>query len=355
MLLSKQSTLRRRHANQVRVLPAIRRVNVKKILRIGAVLGTLALALGLAGPAGAQEAETFTITGRALTESGEPLQYTVVGIAELRTFALSDENGQFTLQNVQAGQWRFIALKRGYYYANQFVAFSGPADIELVLEQESADAPVELGRIVGTVFDQETGNTVRDAEISIEPFDRTVSTNRSGQYAFDELSIGAVRLTTTRLGYKTRVDTLAVLPGMTLRKELYLVPEALELEPLFVEAQVLNRYLESNGFYRRVDQGLGTQWTRADIDERNPVYTTDMFNTVPGVRKGRDRFGTVVLQSTRDNCALTTYLDGMRTPGFDLDTYPPDYIEAIEIYRGQQVPPEYRDSCGVVLVWTRRG
>jgi outer membrane cobalamin receptor len=122
-----------------------------------------------------------------------------------------------------------------------------------------------------------------------------------------------------------------------------------------VEVAARNRYLETNGFYRRQQSSRqGTILTREEIERRNPPFISQMLTTVPGTRLDRDSFGTTVLRSTRDGCELTVWLDGMRVPGFDIDTYPVDAIEAIEIWRGMSVPPEFRDPCGVLLIWSRR-
>jgi hypothetical protein len=39
----------------------------------------------------------------------------------------------------------------------------------------------------------------------------------------------------------------------------------------------------------------------------------------------------------------------------DFDVVPITVVEAIEVYVGAITPMQYRSSCGVILVWTRRG
>ncbi len=322
--------------------------------RLGACLLGMALALVLSAPASAQD--TFQVGGTASDLEGNPLQYTVIGIPELETWALSDENGRWVLQNVQAGQFRFVAIKRGYYYADTFVNFQGEVLLDIQLEPEAEDNRVERGRLLGTVFDQESGRTVRDAEVLIEPMNTTVTTNRRGQFDVPDLTIGALQVTTSRLGYRTRVDTLAALPGVTLSVRIQLVPEALELEPIEVTAEIRNRFLEGQGFYRRQTRGQGFQLAGEELQEefrrRNALSVVDVFNTVPGVRRDRGQFGGTVLTSTRDGCELTTYWNGMRSPGMDLEMFLPEQVLAVEVYRGAQVPAEFSDPCGVVIIWS---
>lgn len=310
--------------------------------------------LSLPTSALAQEG-TITISGTAAAEDGSPLQYVVVGFPELEAFGLSGADGSWTVDGVTPGVYRFVALKRGYYYADTFVEITGPAALQIVLVEEDPDDPVALGNLVGQFLDQESGQPLRDVELTLQPMGETTTTDRQGRFSFEELTIGAVLLESSRMGYRSRADTLAVGPDITLDATVYMAPDALTLEPLVVEVAARNRYLEVNGFYRRqVSSRQGTVFTREEIERRNPPFISQMLTTVPGTRLARDNFGTTVLRSTRDGCELTVWLDGMRVPGFDIDTYPVDAIEAIEIWRGQSVPPEYRDPCGVLLIWSRR-
>ena len=83
-------------------------------------LPALALALGFAMlaavPSSLLGQEEFQITGRVLDgATGEPLQYAVVGVPGLQSWDLTDEDGVFILERVQAGVFRFVAVRRGFY------------------------------------------------------------------------------------------------------------------------------------------------------------------------------------------------------------------------------------------------
>jgi hypothetical protein len=325
--------------------------------KVRVVLGGLVLgaaALTFPGLALAQEGGV-TVSGTATAEDGSPLQYVVVGFPEQEAFGLSNADGSWSIEGVTPGVYRFVALRRGFYYADTFVEITGPASLEIVLVEEDPDDPVALGRLTGQYLDQESGDPVRDVELRLQPMGLTTSTDRQGRFSFGELTIGAVLLEASRMGYQARADTLAVAPDITLNATVYLQPDAVTLEPIVVEVTALNRFLEINGFYRRQQSSRqGTVITREEIERRNPPFISQMLNTVMGTRLQRDNFGTMSLRSTRDGCELTVWLDGMRVPGFDMDTYPVDAIEAVEVWRGQSVPPEFRDPCGVVLIWSRR-
>ena len=55
-------------------------------------------------------------------------------------------------------------------------------------------------------------------------------------------------------------------------------------------------------------------------------------------------------------CALTVYVDGVRTLDPNLNQVPPDWLIAMEVYVGAETPAQYRtsDNCGAVLLWTRQ-
>lgn len=48
------------------------------------------------------------------------------------------------------------------------------------------------------------------------------------------------------------------------------------------------------------------------------------------------------------------YLNNAPMPRFDIDTFPLEWVEAFETYERMDVPFEYNDSCGVILIWSRR-
>ncbi|MCZ6756200.1 MAG: TonB-dependent receptor plug domain-containing protein, partial [Gemmatimonadetes bacterium] len=178
-------------------------------------------------------------------------------------------------------------------------------------------------------------------------------TNSQGRFTFTDVSAGALLLTVRRVGYQPRSDTLVAFPGITVDVDLTISAAAIELDPIQVVARA--PYLEARGFYRRQRTTNGWQANRQKIDETAPTGDlTRLFRTIPGVSVERDRFGAVVLQSRRGRCAIGTFLDGMRTPGLDVSTFPPEAVEAMEVYVGISTPMEYDNNCGALLIWSRR-
>ena len=299
--------------------------------------------------------EAFSISGVVHDETtGEPLQYAVVGCTELRSWALTDANGAFTLDSVQPGMFRIITHRRGYYLANQPVRFTGPMQLVIDLTPEDDDMPEGPGDIVGVVRDQQTGQPIDGVQVRVVPTDQTTRTDNAGRFAIAGVSTGAIGLEFKRIGYEPRLDTLAAYPNVTVELDITLSAQPIELEPMIVVMR--NPFLEASGFYRRAKARRGSQFTRAEIERRSPVDLGRFLQgRIPSVRVRRGRFGAVLVSTRGRDCPLDVWVDGVRLLGFDINTYPPSEVEAIEVYTGTNTSVEYFSNCGVVLLWTRRG
>ncbi len=322
------------------------RAATKKVLTVIALLGAHPIA-------GHAQAEGFTITGTVVDKStGNPLQYAVVGFPGQASWSLSDQNGVFNLTELEGGPYRFVVVRRGYYYADQNIHLAGPVDIRIEMTLEDASDPVGPGRIVGRVLDQESRLPIEGVTVALAPTTQQAETDARGRFEINDVSSGALLLQVRRVGYQPRVDTIAAFPGVTVDVELTLATAAIPLEPISIVAR--SPFLEGRGFYRRAG-GSGWQANRTAIEAVAPFELERMFDRVAGVRVERDRFGATVLTSRRGRrCVFGVFLDGIRAPGFDINTLPPDAVEALEVYQGPNIPPEYSHSCGAVLIWMRR-
>jgi hypothetical protein len=322
------------------------RTATKKVLTVIALLGAHPVV-------GHAQAETFTITGTVVDKStGNPLQYALVGFPGQEAWSLSDENGVFNLTELEGGPNRFIVLRRGYYYADQNIHLTGPVDIRVVLPPEDVSAPVGTGRVVGRVLDQESGRPIKGATVTLAPTAQQTETDARGRFEIADVSSGALLLQVQRVGYRPRADTIAAFPGVTVEVELTLATAAIPAEPIAVIARPAS--LEARGFHRPAGE-VGWQANRAAIEAVDPFNLERMFERVPGVRVERDRFGSAVLTSrSRRRCVFGVFIDGLLAPDFDINSLPPDAVEALEVYQGLNIPPKYSHSCGVVLIWMRR-
>jgi len=298
-------------------------------------------------------AQESTVSGTVINKAtGQPLQYAVVGIPELRIWDLSSETGAFTLEGVQPGVYRFIANRRGYYLTDLNVRIDGPVEFEVQLTPEDPDEPVVSGALTGVIRDQTSGQPVDGVEITVEPTGQEARTDNQGQFEIRDISAGALRLTFRRVGYEPRVDTVASFPGVSLVLELTMSAQPIELDPVVVTARPA--YLEANGYYRRARDRRGRQYDPDEVERLGYPDFTRMF-VFPGARVQRGRMGQQVLVNTREgNCEYTVWIDGSPVPGIGLDEINGSWVEAVEVYSGLDTPPGYSDRCGVILVWSKQ-
>jgi len=213
----------------------------------------------------------------------------------------------------------------------------------------------------GAVLDHSTGEPLYGAAVSLAegpegtPGVGTRVTNEDGLFSFRSVPAGTYTLTVTLLGYRTLSQPLRVSVARDLQVVLRLSVSPVALDPIEV---VVERRLPGPlaDFERRRERGFGTYFTREDIESRAPRVLTDLLRTVPGLRViSTGQFGENAVR-LRGNCRPEIIVDGIRTSiDRDLDqVLPPMDVEAVEVYKGPQMPAEFGgNSCGAIVVWTR--
>jgi Carboxypeptidase regulatory-like domain/TonB-dependent Receptor Plug Domain len=236
-------------------------------------------------------------------------------------------------------------------------------------------------RLVGRVIDQENARPVGGALIHLDSATTALSDDR-GWFIFGAVSAGSHMVRVEMIGYASRDDSLDVRAGQVNEIRLTIARTAISLEP--IEVTVRSGWLESSGFYEREESSAAGHFVnRADIERKQPRVLTDLLSDIPGLRvhfldAGRKhvritRGGTTNLQAfdprqelVLPGCEPDLYLDGQlyreriprdgtenKVDAFDI--VEPQLIEGIEVYTGSTAPLQYQNSCGVILVWTKRG
>lgn len=213
----------------------------------------------------------------------------------------------------------------------------------------------------GRVVDHETGEALYGAAVSLAagpegtPGLGTRVTDRDGRFLFRTVPPGTYTLTATLLGYRTLREPLPVEGQTDLEVVLKLAVSPVVLDPIEV---VVERRIQGPmaDFERRRQRGMGTYFTREDIEARSPYVITDLLRTVPGVRViPAGQFGEQAIR-LRGNCRPEIIVDGVRT-SIDTDVdhvLPPMDVEAIEVYKGAELPVQFgSNSCGAIVFWTR--
>jgi hypothetical protein len=293
-------------------------------------------------------------------ETRAPLSGAIVELPELGIRVISDELGRVDLGRLPTGRHRLTAERVGY---DGIILGELPVpwneDFLILLDRDPTHDPRTPGHIVGRVTEEGRNRGVSDVEVTVlSPARAGTVTDGRGRFDLGDLEPGLLEVQFTHLSYASRATTLIVQAGRTVEINASMSAQPIELEA--IEVTVRSAYLERNGFYRRA-RIWGKQFTRADLDDLNPTYLSDVFWRIPGVQVQHGLNGAQAVSGrsrtflSPGGCTLDVYLDGMKLRGWDLDAITPWSLEGMEVYHGIGTPIQYsRLGCGVVLLWTRR-
>jgi hypothetical protein len=231
-------------------------------------------------------------------------------------------------------------------------------------------APAALSgqAINGRVIDANTRQPVTAAAVRLLDGDKVMATatsDASGRFIITAPRPGRYRLAVTRIGFADALSNFIELAdGEAINAELPMRSEAVRVAPLTINAP-RDRYLESKGFYERMQSGNGDFRTGDEVRKRNAYALADLLRGMRGIKIQRAGSRNEVY-FTGTNCLPMIVLDGVTvrwggksTGGLQPleDLVPIAHIDGIEAYRGGSgLPPEYigpNAACGVILIWTR--
>lgn len=218
--------------------------------------------------------------------------------------------------------------------------------------------------LVVRVLDEQ-GHPLMGARVTVGGVSREVRSDGGGVARIERVPEGVRLVDVRREGYAYQRVASVFTPGDTVRREMVMKPDPIELEELRVTTWGRSVRLIRNGFYERQRRGLGVYMTRDQIERFRPYHLQDAFRYMRGFSVNRSRSHDIVV-ATRGGiggCVPHVYLDGvrmaMRRPEDQadaLESIPPENVEAIEAYQGPAtMPAEYalNGTCAVILVWTR--
>jgi hypothetical protein len=307
---------------------------------------------------------------------------------------LTDENGRYTACTIPIDETvRIRAALLTYRSDRAEVEFTEAAyralDLTIDLPAAVAAARSEVsGRamasgaqgVQGTLTERGSGSRVQDAEVTVRRLSGEVVasgvTNERGVFRLATPTPGRYLLSAETLGYaRLEGEAVDVAYGKLTVLEIQMVPEAVALEPLVATAEPRAYHLEVEGFYRRMETGLGKFMTPEVFEERKPRMASDLLFGIPGVN---------VAEPTRGDGGRAVYFRGIlgggvcwpmvyvnrmlvSTGGTSVFAEPAALDElvdaadvlAMEVYRSPaEIQPEFsgpNSGCGVIVLWTRRG
>jgi hypothetical protein len=226
----------------------------------------------------------------------------------------------------------------------------------------SAQGLQEQTAIMVAFVTDSAGRPVSGAEVQVVGTSLRGNTDDAGRVALLAIPTGKAVLRVRRLGFAELTIPLSVTPGSMPEARYKLMPIATDLDKVVVRAASLkpDRYAKTgkfDGFYRRRGEGVGTFFTREQIDARRAQKSEDLLRMATGIRITYRGSTPLVHFARCDN--VNVYIDGIRSHDAYRDFFAlnPLQIEAMEIYHGMaQVPPEFSprpNDCAAIVVWTR--
>ncbi len=224
----------------------------------------------------------------------------------------------------------------------------------------------QTSTLVGLVRDS-SGHPIPGVEVWLRGLDLYTHTNDNGGFRLQNCPVGAVKVTVRRLGFEPASVDLMLRAGQTDSLVVALTSLAANLPGVLVEdeATVRSKRLLA-GFWDRRSRGFGHYFTREDIEKRDPHDFTDIVRMTPSVTVLNQNGRKVVRFSRgpglRGDCPPQYWVDGMRIESATPDEFPPQDVEAVELYAGSAtIPPQFapraqssrNQTCGAIVIWTR--
>jgi len=197
------------------------------------------------------------------------------------------------------------------------------------------------------VVDAATGRPLAGVAVRLRNGAPSRVSDDDGRFVFDEVPAGTLAVQAARPGYADASGSVSVERGQSVRIQIRMATQPIELELIEVTAVRTRRLgLLADVQYRmKHEPGLFIQ--HDEIEVRNPRSLGQLIPITARMR----------WESRR--CSPTYYIDGIRLSDAGGIDIVPTSVEVMEIYVGPaSVPAEFSGStagCGVIAIWTRRG
>lgn len=227
-------------------------------------------------------------------------------------------------------------------------------------------APAQI--VQGRVIDAITRQPV--ASVSVQMLRGTsqvgiATSDSSGRFLLRPPEPGNYKVVASRIGYSpTESKLLELSLDQSVEVFLQLKSEPVKITPLTLSVSRIP-YLDSKGFYERMEGGGGDFLTSETIRRRNSSSLVEVLRSMKGVKV--QRMGSrQEVYLTDANCMPQITVDGvtLRWGGRPTSTVQHlndlvsvGHIDAVEVFRSSsRVPSEFvgpNAACGVILIWTR--
>lgn len=228
--------------------------------------------------------------------------------------------------------------------------------------------------VVGSAVSAFNGRPLTGVMIAVPSVHRFVVTDSTGRFELSGLPAGSQKIRVAYEGRETEEYAFDLRRGKTKTLAVVLDVEAVDLEPIVVEARYPDDWRNLAGFLARkkIYGGFAHFYTREDLERERPVNLRFLLLAGEGiVTRCFARTGCVPTRLTRGTlCAVPVSVDGMPFWESDYDQIPMDEVAGVEVYRDEFVgvvapfggSPALASfgrsevssrSCGSIQIWTR--
>jgi len=215
----------------------------------------------------------------------------------------------------------------------------------------------------GRIISDSTKQPIPGVEVVLEKPASRVESDAQGRFSIGSIPWGIQTAVFRKIGYRPVRLRLMVAGDDTVQVDIQLEAAAVELEPIEVTVSTFRRGMED--YARRRIAGFGRFFDSKELRRAEGRRLSDFFAGVPGVRVV-NRGLRAVLTSSRSNCPMAIWLDGLQLSGGsrritqDINEFPISQLDGVEVYASPgETPAELMGtssgSCGTVALWTRRG
>jgi hypothetical protein len=230
----------------------------------------------------------------------------------------------------------------------------------------ASDSTRLTATLEGTVKTIE-GEPVADARVFVRGSRAVGRTSGSGSFSLSGLPLGTQVAEVAAIGYAAGRQTVDLRPGAPVRTE-FIVAKSVQTLPTIETVGRVGAGADVSTFLERARRSQGHFITEEDIHKRGAIQFEDILRTVPGVQivpvgQGWRAISSRGIVNMQGDCPFNYFVDGAHFPfehnSSDPFPIPVTDIMAMEIYAGTaQIPAEFQrmaNSCGAIVIWTKRG
>jgi hypothetical protein len=280
----------------------------------------------------------------------------------------TDATGAFRLCGLPTSIQATLQAKRGNSVTAEIPIALGQDEYELfartlLLSKVDSGAKVGQATVTGRVL-LEGSATNAGSRVEVVGTDQVVLTNAKGEFTISKLPSGSQVLLARHLGFGAQTVPVDLTSRQAQQVTIKLPKFVATLDPVIVKARS-PASLDKIGFNQRQKSAQGYFLGPDQLANMQPLYLTDIFRRVPGLRVTSSADGDDVVPSrgvssmTGGDC-IQYFLDNMpwqsETPGDINQFVNGNEVVAVEVYQPTNTPAQYMrasGSCMTVVLWTR--